>query len=730
MAGIDRTNSPTLPTAVPVVGAVLVGGAFFYFFSGPTAWLPAMFVAFRELASIVMLAVAAGGYGFLLVGRLRLADVSPGFRAVSAAAVGLWMLSTAMLLIGTFSAGLCCWWLFWVIIIVGVLLAGFFGRRHVLDFTLPRRVGSSTLLWIVLGACAGIWLAGACRPPGFIGMTDAYDVLEYHLQLPREFYNAGRITQLPHNVYSYYPLGVEMLMLLGMAILGGAYEGMYLAKMIHGLFGVLTVAALLTGWGGPKKSTGLVAACLIASTAAVLYLSWLAMVELAMICYLTLAVLWLRVWLAKPGGGLAVCIGLMLGASCCVKYLSVGFIVGPVLAVCLAAALVNRRRLWQLAVMAGLVGLVFCPWLIRNTVYTRNPVFPLATSVFGGGHWPEENQRRWRDGHGSEYKPPVPTPPGWQGPKRLSKLELFERNFLTNDRFGLVAMLLAAAAVLSMLIWREGFKTRPWEWAMLAILAAQLAVWIAFTHGMPWRFMAVGVVPITLLAAGGLRRLADAKFNIPTGRADASARLTTTRPPGRNLAGVLLAAALLVNLVSALTIYLEAAGKKYDVPPFEGGDIAKSLQYKRIADLPEGSRVLLLGDATGFFFPANTIYATTFDRHLLEDIAAAPDATMLDKLRERGVTHILVNWHEIWRLAGGYGFPGCLSGELLGHAQAGRQPTLEVLECLKKAGMEALCFFPTVPDAPRDDVTSWQPYKPPRNWPTWTLYALPNDQND
>jgi len=45
-----------------------------------------------------------------------------------------------------------------------------------------------------------------------------FDVLEYHLQGPKEYFQAGRIAFLPHNVYTSMPFGVEMLHLMGMEV--------------------------------------------------------------------------------------------------------------------------------------------------------------------------------------------------------------------------------------------------------------------------------------------------------------------------------------------------------------------------------------------------------------------------------------------------------------------------------------------------------------------------------
>ena len=90
-----------------------------------------------------------------------------------------------------------------------------------------------------------------------IHTADNYDVLGYHLQVPREYFEAGQISELPHNCYSYYPLGVEMLFLLAMCLRSGAYEGMYLAKMLHAVFAGLAVAGVFVALN--KENLGVLA---------------------------------------------------------------------------------------------------------------------------------------------------------------------------------------------------------------------------------------------------------------------------------------------------------------------------------------------------------------------------------------------------------------------------------------------------------------------------------------
>ena len=75
-----------------------------------------------------------------------------------------------------------------------------------------------------------------------------FDVLEYHLQGPKEYYQAGRITYLPHNVYTNMPFNVEMLHLLAMEVMGDWWWGGLSGQLLVALFG--PAAAILIGGSG------------------------------------------------------------------------------------------------------------------------------------------------------------------------------------------------------------------------------------------------------------------------------------------------------------------------------------------------------------------------------------------------------------------------------------------------------------------------------------------------
>ena len=99
---------------------------------------------------------------------------------------------------------------------------------------------------------------------------------------------------------------------------------------------------------------------------------------------------------------------------------------------------------------------------------------------------------------------------------------------------------------------------------------------------------------------------------------------------------------------------------------------------------------MLIGEAQAFYFPNGTVYATVFDPHPLELlIRQDPDpAAVLRGLRRMGVTHLYFDWGEILRLASTYGYPPDLSWGLIEAREAGKPPTLPILEQLAPLGLK------------------------------------------
>ncbi len=136
-----------------------------------------------------------------------------------------------------------------------------------------------------------VYIGGA-----FLPETD-FDVKEYHFGGPKEWYLAGQISFLPHNVYTSFPFLTEMLTLLGMVLYGDWYWGAIAGKGVLMSFGPLTALGLfVAGRRWFSRSAGIWATLIHLSTPWIYRISIIAYAEGGLTCYLfatLLAVLYL-----------------------------------------------------------------------------------------------------------------------------------------------------------------------------------------------------------------------------------------------------------------------------------------------------------------------------------------------------------------------------------------------------------------------------------------------------
>jgi hypothetical protein len=271
----------------------------------------------------------------------------------------------------------------------------------------------------------------------------------------------------------------------------------------------------------------------------------------------------------------------------------------------------------------------FAPWLIRNAWLTGNPVFPLGYAWFGARQevWTPQLAQLWERAHQVEPQ---------HGSVR-SRLVLLIRRVVLDGRLGPLTPLLAAGVLCCL-------GRSRWDAAWLAMLAVQVGVWIGCTH-LYARFAAVLLIPLLLLAG----RAADAGSN---------------RGLRRLFGGALLAAVFLGHWQSwsLFAAELMPGGRPLRIQGmtewmYQDEQLAELPAFLRSA-LPDGSRVLLVADAAVFYMPSNVDYAVVFSRNPFGEAVAraGSDAEIMAWLRERGYTHVVVNWSEMERLRRTYGF--------------------------------------------------------------------------
>jgi 4-amino-4-deoxy-L-arabinose transferase-like glycosyltransferase len=509
------------------------------------------------------------------------------------------------------------------------------GRRSKDDDTASvakhRDDGGLSPHWLWLAApFAVVILLGAMLPP-----VD-FDVREYHLQAPKEFFQQGRVTFMPHNVYGNFPLGAELLGIPAMAITGDWWLGSLVGKTLIGSFAPLTALALFcAGRRFYGTTCGVVAAVVYLATPWVAEVSAKGLIEGTSAFYLLLALYGVLLWRQAPADDAALSRGRLLlagflaGSAVACKYPAVLFVLLPLGAWVLT---VGRFRAFALYSVAAVVA---CgPWLAKNAAFTGNPVYPLLYGLFDGATRTAEKNAQWVRHH---------------SPPNFDPADLAAHLVDVVERSEWLSPVLWPLAALSLLIWwrRRGDERAQvirWLWLYLAFIVA--AWWLA-THRID-RFW-VPALPIVALLAG-------------------AGAIWSAHPAWRKS----LIAVLLISC--APNLLMDGAWAGGDHRYFVG---LQRLRHDRARvdpwhlalnnRLAAPDAVLLVGDAQPFDLEMPAYYNTVFDDSLFE--ALVRDRTPDEIRRELAalrIRYIYVHWGEIarYRSPGNYGFTDFVQPEV------------------------------------------------------------------
>ncbi len=434
-----------------------------------------------------------------------------------------------------------------------------------------------------------ISFACAFIPPGVLwgDEPNGYDVVEYHLQVPREWYELGRIVPLTHNVFSYFPFNVEMHYLLAMQLMHGPWNGMYVAQLMHVAFFALTVAAVYALTSERSRPLAILAAVAVACTPWLTLLAPVAYNEGGLLLWGTLAIglalrgrtQWRSMILAGAFAGLArgakltgVPI-LLFGLPIAILLTGLTWhglparVNGDYAAECMGK-MPMPQLLLRLFAFAFAGAVTFAPWAIKDFAWTGNPVFPEATGVFGKAHWSETQVERWKRANHL---------PRADQQNVASRLRADWDQILGDWRYGFT--LLPITLVAAGMSWRSS-QTR----ALVLLLLFMGVFWTGFTH-LQSRFFTLAI-PIAGLLIG---------------------QVEWNRRNVVLLSGALLGALLGIGLTISRVMKLDKQFTVVGAPSLRGATPLEQDETRSIA---------LVGDARAFFYdlPAGKLfYRTVFD---------------------------------------------------------------------------------------------------------------------
>ena len=227
------------------------------------------------------------------------------------------------------------------------------------------------------------------------------DALTHHLAVPKLYLTHGRIYEIPHVPFSYYPMNLDLLYLVPLSL------GSDIApKYIHYAFALLT-AGLVFSYLRRRfedRFYALLGGLMFLSLPVIVKLSVTVYVDLGLIFFSTASLLQLLRWvethhqwkhLALAGLFAGLCLGTKPNGALSFFFLmlAVPFLYRSKSGAQSPLHLEAQRALLPRGIIlkplgwsvffAGIAMLVYSPWMLRNYTWTGNPVYPMAISIFG-----------------------------------------------------------------------------------------------------------------------------------------------------------------------------------------------------------------------------------------------------------------------------------------------------------------------------------------------------------
>lgn len=482
--------------------------------------------------------------------------------------------------------------------------------------------------WFCLVTCGVIgwfYLLYAAVPPA------EFDVREYHLQIPREWFQQGRIQFVPHNVYGNMPMGAELHALGAMAFFPSESAWWYGA-----ISGKVSIACLtlLTAFGvfsyvykyvGERSAW--IAAIVYLSTPWIFDTSTKGLVEGAFALYLFATLYALQgiksdsATNETENSRWCILAGSLAGAAASVKYTAVVFVVAPAFVGLVTISLRESRRSWKPALIFLMATAVSSGlWYAKNTWQTGNPVYPLLADHLGGQSWGADQNERWKQAHRPQEN---------NDGLRYSMAQL--RNAIVDVTLvsPLQSPLLMPGALLGLFAgWRYP-PVRRWSLYIVVVFV----LWWFCTHRLD-RFLVPLVPLLTILAAIGLGAIDDVNFK----------KIIVT------IIAIACALQWMMNVIRfpvgdpRVLVSLETLRND---PSFERLHPAHAYLNQH---LKKGETAILVGDAQPFDISNSVHYNSCFDRPLLEELAAGRSPEQVAKsLRERRIRYVFVHWSELAR---------------------------------------------------------------------------------
>ena len=445
----------------------------------------------------------------------------------------------------------------------------------------PANFRQWTALDMVIAAIVGLFLA--LMLPQAVSPPVGWDALTYHLVAPQRYLSEGRIAVQPDNPYLGFSQAIETL--YGVVI--SPFGRDTAAALLHGCIGALglaALAALVNRTAG--RTPARIAVLLLAGSYSIWSLHGIPYVDLALFTLAVCMMSALVSWRDGGGDGWLILLGVLGGVALGVKYSSGLFLVAALI----AALWGSPRAFIRTALLVGIpAALLFAPWMLRGVLLWHNPVYPF---VFGGVSWDAMRSASLStSGLGMIYRGEA-----WQVPLLPFAATIFGMDGVFEFDFTTGPLLLIAPVFLLASRRHIPERGRTLTQAALILAAVMTAAWMvmAATTRIGAQTRLVIMALPAFAAAGGV--------------AIGALNLAPRHRPIFRVAVIAVALGVLLALLLVNANTATSPASQY----LTGGDRDAYLDarlgsyraaMRRLGDLPDGSRVLILLDPRGYYCP-------------------------------------------------------------------------------------------------------------------------------
>ncbi len=345
-------------------------------YSGPLLILDHVF----GVALALILLVICIGVGRHVLHRCRLALDQPLEEVVFSAAVGAAILSASILISGLLAV-------LWAPVIAAVLVAwALIARREILELpglcarsAAQLRSRSAHGAYAVAGIgvlviVAVVLIMQAIAPPA------DWDSLMYHLQVPQQFLQEGRIYVPVDNLHVVY-VGLVHMLYVPLLALGSPASPAILSVFFALLLGLAVFSLAARFFGGATASISLTT---VWATTSILLVAITPRLDVTLALYLFLAQYALLVALSEPSRRPYFYLAaFLLGSAIGVKYSALAYILAlsPLILWVAFASAHSLRELPKPLTLFGLLLLAAAlPWLAKNWLLLQAPLYPFFSA--------------------------------------------------------------------------------------------------------------------------------------------------------------------------------------------------------------------------------------------------------------------------------------------------------------------------------------------------------------